>query len=356
MEPQLTKLGGSLLVPCVQQLSKEPLVKVPPQYVRTDEDPSFISNSSSCLAQVPVIDMQKLHYSKDLKDTELEQLHHACKHWGFFQLINHGVSTALVEKVKLEIEGFFNLTMEEKKKFWQTPEDIEGFGQAFVVSEEQKLNWGDMFYMITLPTHLRKPHLFPKLPLPLREALEAYSTELKNLAINMLDLMAKALKMDPNDMRILFDEGHQGMRMNYYPPCPQPEHAIGINSHSDAVGLTILLQINEMEGLQIRKDGAWIPIKPLPNAFVINIGDILEIVSNGIYRSIEHRATVNSRKERMSIATFYSPKLEGDMGTAPSLITPQTPALFRRIGVVDYFRGLFSRELRGKSYIDVLRV
>lgn len=83
---------------------------------------------------------------------------------------------------------------------------------------------------------------------------------------------------------------------------------------------------------------------------------VLQIVSNGIYRSIEHRATVNSRKERMSIATFYSPKLEGDMGPAPSLITPQTPALFRRIGVVDYFRGLFSRELRGKSYIDVLRV
>ncbi|CAL5412433.1 unnamed protein product [Camellia sinensis] len=57
--------------------------------------------------------------------------------------------------------------MEEKDKFWQQPEDIEGFGQAFVRSEEQKLDWADLFYMVTLPTHLRKPHLFPKLPLPL---------------------------------------------------------------------------------------------------------------------------------------------------------------------------------------------
>lgn len=95
----------------------------------------------------------------------------------------------------------------------------------------------------------------------------------------MLDLMTKALGMDPKDTRNLFEGGLQGMRMNYYPPCPQPEHAIGLNSHSDASGLTILLQINEVEGLQIRKDGAWIPVKPLPNAFVINIGDAMEVIS-----------------------------------------------------------------------------
>ena len=65
--------------------------------------------------------------------------------------------------------------------------------------------------------------------------------------------------------------------MNYYPPCPQPELVMGLNTHSDAAALTILLQINEMKGLQIRKDGRWIPIKPLPNAFIVNIGDILEV-------------------------------------------------------------------------------
>ena len=110
-----------------------------------------------------------------------------------------------------------------------------------------------------------------------RDTLEAYSLDLKALAMKILDLMAKALKMAAVDMKVLFEEGHQAMRMNYYPPCPQPELAIGLNSHSDAVGLTILLQVNEMEGLQIRKDGMWIPVKPLHNAFVVNIGDILEV-------------------------------------------------------------------------------
>ena len=78
------------------------------------------------------------------------------------------MSTSLLENVKLGLQEFFNLPMEEKKKFSQQTGDIEGFGQIFVVSEEQKLDWADMFYMITLPVYLRKPHLFPKLPLPFR--------------------------------------------------------------------------------------------------------------------------------------------------------------------------------------------
>ena len=83
---------------------------------------------------------------------------------------------------------------------------------------------------------------------------------------------------------------------------------------------------------------------------------ILQIVTNGIYRSIEHRGTVNTEKERLSIAAFYTPKMEGDFGPAPSLVTPETPALFRRIGVADYLKGYFARELRGKTYVDVLRI
>jgi isopenicillin N synthase-like dioxygenase len=96
--------------------------------------------------------------------------------------------------------------------------------------------------------------------------------------MKILELMAKALKMEYNDMKNLFEDGRQAMRMNYYPPCPQPDLAIGLNSHSDGVGLTILLQLNEMEGLQIRKDEMWVPVKPLLNAFIVNIGDILEVI------------------------------------------------------------------------------
>jgi isopenicillin N synthase-like dioxygenase len=92
--------------------------------------------------------------------------------------------------------------------------------------------------------------------------------------------MAKALNIQAKELLEFVEDGTQAMRMNYYPPCPYPEQVIGLNPHSDAGCLTILLQVNEMEGLQIRKDGMWIPIKPLPNAFVINIGDILEVTNS----------------------------------------------------------------------------
>ncbi|XP_071921390.1 protein SRG1-like [Coffea arabica] len=104
----------------------------------------------------------------EIIDLELQKLHSACKEWGgFFQLINHGVSSSLLEKLKSEVQDFFNLPMVEKNKYGQEPGDVEGYGQAFVKSKEQKLDWADMLYMITQPEDLRKPHLFPKLPLPL---------------------------------------------------------------------------------------------------------------------------------------------------------------------------------------------
>ena len=108
--------------------------------------------------------------------------------------------------------------------------------------------------------------------------MEAYSIEVKKLAMTILSQMAKALNMDSEEMRDLFSEGVQSMRMNYYPPCPEPDRAMGFTSHSDADALTILYQLTDTDGLQIRKDGKWVPVRPLHNAFVVNIGDIMEVV------------------------------------------------------------------------------
>ncbi|CAN1808453.1 Protein SRG1 [Linum perenne] len=259
--------------------------------------------------------MQKLMDPCSSDDTtsccdELGRLHKACLDWGFFQLVNHGVSKELVNKVKKEVKDLFNLEEEEKKKYNQRQGELEGFGQAFVLSDEQKLDWGDMFHITSLPKHLRKPYLFPYLPLPLRDTLDEYSASLKTLAMAILNLMAKALAMDETEMRDFFEEGWQNLRINYYPPY----------------------------------------------AFIVNVGDILEIISNGAYKSIEHRATVNSNTERLSVATFLSPKLDGELGPAQSLVTPNTPPKFKRLLVKDYFKGLFERELNGKSYLDAMKV
>lgn len=74
-----------------------------------------------------------------------------------------------------------------------------------------------------------------------------------------------------------FEDGMQSLRMTYYPPCPQPELVTGITPHSDATILTFLLQLNGVDGLHIHKDGCWFPVSILPNALVVNVGDILEV-------------------------------------------------------------------------------
>ncbi|XVE53011.1 hypothetical protein DITRI_Ditri02bG0170400 [Diplodiscus trichospermus] len=341
MESKAINFRSSLPVPCVQELAKE-LTTIPSRYIRSDLEHllSDVADAGS-MPQIPVIDLERL-ISEDTADSELTKLDFACKEWGFFQLVNHGVSCSLVEKLKREVKDFFNLPMAEKKKLWQYPGEIEGFGQAFVVSEDQKLDWGDIFFISTLPLRYRKPHLFSNLSLPFRETLDIYSWEMKNLTMTILSLIAKAINMKAEEMKELFEDGKVSIKMNYYPPCPQPEQAIGLTPHSD--------------GLQVKKDGKWVPIKPLPNAFIVNIGDILEIITNGAYRSIEHRATENSERERISVATFCSPRYDSEMGPAPSLISPTKPALFKRLQVEEYFRGLFARKLDGKSYLDAMRI
>ncbi|CAL5412434.1 unnamed protein product [Camellia sinensis] len=128
MEAKLARLESSLLIPSVQELAKESLTTVPLRYVRHDHQNHPISSyGARCPDDVPIIDMDKL-ISGDHMYSELKKLDYASREWGFFQLINHG-----------------------NKKFWQDPGDVEGFGQAFIVSEEQKLDWADLFFLTTLP-------------------------------------------------------------------------------------------------------------------------------------------------------------------------------------------------------------
>ncbi|GLT62258.1 hypothetical protein SLA2020_349080 [Shorea laevis] len=185
-------LGNSLLVPCVQELAKESLTAIPPRYIRTDQEQAIFSDTGS-VPEILVINMLSLLSDGLMEaETELVKLDSACREWGFFQLVNHGVSSSLLEKIKREVQDFFNLPMEEKKKYWQYPGELEGFGQNFVFAKEQKLDWADLFVMFTQPVHFRKPHLFPKLPPPFRESLELYSLELKNLAMAIFKKLEKA--------------------------------------------------------------------------------------------------------------------------------------------------------------------
>ncbi|KAM7499379.1 hypothetical protein LguiA_023793 [Lonicera macranthoides] len=145
------------------------------------------------------------------------------------------------------------------------------------------------------------------------------------------------------------------LRVNFYPKCPQPDLTLGLSPHSDPGGMTILLPDQHVLGLQVRKLDNWITVKPAPHAFIVNIGDQIQVVSNASYKSVEHRVVVNSTEERLSLAFFYNPKSDLLIEPAKKLVTAEKPALYSPMTFDEYRLFIRLRGPRGKSQVDSLR-
>lgn len=111
-----------------------------------------------------------------------------------------------------------------------------------------------------------------------RETCQEYCREVEKLAFKLLELISLSLGLPANRLSDFFKHQTGMLRLNYYPPCPSPELALGVGRHRDGGALTVLAQ-DDVGGLQIRRqsDGEWIPIKPIPNAYIINIADTLQV-------------------------------------------------------------------------------
>ncbi|XP_051186370.1 S-norcoclaurine synthase 1-like [Lolium perenne] len=351
-------LGGSLPVPNVQDLAGRP-EDLPPtllnRYLRPE--PTLPDAPADEQEHVPVVDFARLFGQKEEdRAEEAARLRMACEDWGFFQVVSHGIPEETMEEMKRSVMGFFALPLPEKQALAQEPGGIEGYGQAFVVSEEQKLDWADMFYLVTQPPSYRHLRLWPSNPSTFKDCLESYSAEVQRVARELLGAMAGNLGVrDPTDMTRLAEV--QAMRMNYYPRCPEPhaDRVLGLSPHSDATGLTLLLQVGSVAGLQIRRNGRWLPVSPLPGALLANVGDVVEVFTNGKYKSVEHRAVVNPRQERMSIAAFHSGKYGTTYGPLEDVVRDQEPR-YRSVSVEDFYKLVVSTKLDGKKIMDAMKI
>ncbi|KAH7687633.1 (S)-norcoclaurine synthase protein [Dioscorea alata] len=351
-----TSFIGSLPVDSVQALAATLATSdhIPTRYIRPEAESEPVIIPCEAEDDIPVIDFHKL-FDPELSEAESSKLHLACQNWGFFQLINHGVPKEVIQKMMFVIEEFFKLPLDEKMLLKQRPGQLEGYGQWFVFSEEQQLDWADILVYHTWPLHLRKIGLWPTNPSTFRDALDEYSMEVKKLANCLLGFMAKNLGLDPAEMARMLENGAQSMRINCYPPCPEDNKVLGLSSHSDASILTLVLQVNDVPGLQIRRNDKWFLVKPHPGAFVANIGDVLEIISNGKYKSIEHRAVTNTEKERFSVAAFHGPNTNATVGPHPELVLKDEP-FYRSLDYESYMKLFFSSKLDGKSFLGRMKL
>lgn len=109
--------------------------------------------------------------------------------------------------------------------------------------------------------------------------MDVYSSQTAKLACRLLEFMARGIGAEPESLLGIFEGQPQDMRMNYYPPCCQADKVLGLTPHTDADGLTLLLQVNNVQGLQIKRDGKWFAVDALDDAIIVNVGDILEVMT-----------------------------------------------------------------------------
>ncbi|XP_002516897.2 protein SRG1 [Ricinus communis] len=344
----------------VQELRKAKPTTIPARFVRDMTERPILNTAPSSPDDFPIIDFSRL--IKDNRDeycgSEILQLARACEQWGFFQVINHGIDLSLLEKIEEVASDFFMLPLEEKQKYPMAPGTVQGYGQAFVFSEDQKLDWCNMFALGIEPHFIRNPKLWPLKPPKFSETVEEYSREVRKLCQNLLKYIAMTLGLKADIFEEMFGVAVQAIRMNYYPPCSRPDLVLGLSPHSDGSALTVLQQGkgSSSVGLQILKDNKWVPVQPVPNALVINIGDTLEVLTNGKYKSVEHRAVTHKEKDRLSIVTFYAPSYDIELGPMPELVDENNPCKYRRYTHGEYNKHYVTNKLQGKKTLEFAKI
>ncbi|KAL5574628.1 hypothetical protein UlMin_016327 [Ulmus minor] len=278
----------------------------------------------------------------DLNDPNaLKLMGHACKTWGAFQITNHGIQKELLDDIETTGRSLFSLSSEQKLKAARSPEGVSGYGLARISSFFSKLMWSEGFTIVGSPLeHFRK--LWPQDYNKFCDIIEEYETVMNKLAGRLMWLMLGSLGISKSDIKWSTPKGEfkgasAALQLNSYPACPDPDRAMGLAAHTDSTLLTILYQ-NNTSGLQVRREGtaSWVTVPPVPGALVINVGDLLHILSNGLYPSVLHRAFVNKKLHRLSVAYLYGPPASVQISPLSRLIGPGRPPLYRPITWNEY--------------------
>lgn len=133
-----------------------------------------------------------------------------------------------------------------------------------------------------------------------------------------------------------FEASGAALQLNSYPVCPDPDRAMGLADHTDSTLLSILHQSNQ-SGLQVfQEEMGWVTVPPVEGALVVNIGDLLHILTNGSYPSVLHRVTVNRERHRYSMAYLYGPPHSAEISPLSKLVDHQHPPLYRPVTWSEY--------------------
>ncbi|XP_059446087.1 1-aminocyclopropane-1-carboxylate oxidase homolog 4-like [Corylus avellana] len=325
---------------------------VHPPETLSDLKPGSEVRSGSDLV-IPAIDLSGVD-SDARRSVIVDEIRRASSSFGFFQIVNHGVPLGVLDRTMASIKGFHEQPTEMKERFYRR--EI-GTGVSYMSNVDlyhsKAASWRDTIQIRLGPKVVDEDEI----PEICRKEVIEWDREIKRLGELLVGLLCEGLGVEAkrlNEMTCL--EGRV-MVGHYYPNCPQPDLTVGLAYHTDPGVLTVVQQ-DHVGGLQVKHDGVWLDVKPVPGALVINIGDLLQIISNEEYKSAEHRVLANSKNEpRVSLAVFFNPSSREDLyGPLPELISPEKPAIYRQFTLTDFMTRFFKKELDGKSLTNYYKL
>ncbi|XP_009601496.1 gibberellin 2-beta-dioxygenase 1-like [Nicotiana tomentosiformis] len=304
---------------------------------------------TSFFNNVPLIDLSK----PDSKNLIVK----ACEEFGFFKVINHSVPTEFITKLESEAIKFFSSPLSEKEK--AGPPDPFGYGNKQIGCNGDS-GWVEHILVSTNSefNYYKFASILGVNPENIRAAVNDYVSAVKKMACEILEMLAEGLKIHPRNVfsKLLMDEKSDSVfRLNHYPPCTEIQqfndnNLIGFGEHTDPQIISVL-RSNNTSGLQILlKNGHWISVPPDPNSFFVNVGDSLQVMTNGKFKSVKHRVLANSMKSRLSMIYFGGPPLSEKIAPLASLMEGED-SLYKEFTWFEYKKSAYKTRLADNRLI-----
>lgn len=349
-----TKLG-------VKGVADSGVTKIPKIFSHDNQSPSLITSPAAAAAEklageteaknltIPIIDLEQTQKNRAKVINEIRE---ASENWGFFQILNHGVPLAVMDEMMNGIRRFHEQDDEMKKDLYSR--DFQRkvlFNTNFDLFKGVSTNWRDTLTVVVAPRGAEAEDF----PVVSREAVMDYSKRVMELGGVLLKLLSEGLGVAPNRLKELGCGEGMVMFCHYYPPCPQPELTWGTTEHTDSSFLTVLLQ-DDFGGLQVRHGDRWVDVHPIKGAFVVNIGDFMQMMSNDKFKSVNHRVLANKGGPRISVASFFRCNLPPEnglvFGPIKELSSEENPDIYRETSIKDYVAHYYKKGLNGISALE----
>ncbi|HVA12111.1 MAG TPA: 2-oxoglutarate and iron-dependent oxygenase domain-containing protein [Stellaceae bacterium] len=296
---------------------------------------------------VPIIDIALLRQDDPQgSQTIAQQFRKACMTTGFFYIANHGVDASLRARLFVEVERFFAQPLVVKERVaivkGEGQNGYSGIGSqrfdpAMAADNKESMYIGvehaaDRSSALA-GTPLHGPNRWPDFLPGWHEAVRAYMAAMEELARLLLDGLALSLDLPRGFFDASMTDDMSALRLLHYPPHPaaDPQREVGIGAHTDWGAVTILAQ-DGTGGLEIQlPSGAWVAAPPVPDTFIVNIGDMMARWTNDLYTSTPHRVLNRSDADRHSAAFFVDPRYDTQVECFATCCGADRPARYSPI-------------------------